>query len=84
LLMSIPLNHIFTANTFSLIFPNFLSLLPQTEPMPSQVWNYNKLPKNQEAHRQRSLQKRAPFRCPCDVCLPIIIHCMWCNELRLT
>jgi len=45
LLMSIALNLIFTANTFSPIFPNFLSSLPLTESIPSKVWNYNP-PKN--------------------------------------
>jgi len=75
---SIALNLIFTAYTFSPIFPNFLSLLSQMEPTPSQVRNHYSQ-KNQEAHLEKALafNKEAKFRSPSTVCLPLrIVHCV--------
>jgi len=70
---SIALNLIFPGYTFSLIFTNFLSSLPQVERMTSQVRNHYSQ-KNQEAHPGRALafKKEANLRCPSNVCLPII------------
>jgi len=72
---SIALNLIFIAYTFSLIFPNFQSSLPQIEPMPSQVRNHYSQ-KNQEVHLERALafKKAVNLCCPSIVCLPIIVH----------
>jgi len=68
------LNLIFTAYTFSSIFPTFLSSLSQMEPMPCQVRNHYSQ-KNQEAHLERALafKKGANLRCPSNVCLPSCI-----------
>ena len=79
---SIALNLLFTTYTFSPTFPNFLSSLPQMEPMSSQVRNHHSQ-KNQEAHLERALRfkKAANPRCPSNVCLQMICHralsCWW-------
>jgi len=81
---SITLDLIFTAYTFSPIFLNFLSSLPQMEPMPSQVRNHYSQ-KNHEAHLQRALEfkKAANLRCPSNGCLPIILHRALCIVVRM-
>jgi len=79
---SIALNLIFTAYTFSPTFPNFLSSIPQMEPMPSLVRNHYSQ-KNQEAHLGRvlALKKAANLCCPSHAYLLIIWHralrCRW-------
>jgi len=75
---SIALNPIFTAYTFSPIFPNFLSSLSQMKPTSSQVRNHY-LQKNQETNLERALafKKGANCHCPSNVCLPLnIVHCV--------
>jgi hypothetical protein len=76
---SIALNLIFTAFTFSPIFPTFLSSSSQMEPTPSQVRNHYSQ-KNQEAHLERALafRKGANLDWPSNVCLPL------CIVLRMT
>jgi len=73
---SIALNLIFTAYTLSPTYPNFLSLLPQLESMPSQLRNHYSQ-KNPKAHLQSAtaFQKAAYVHCPFNVYLPIICRC---------
>jgi len=72
----VALNLTFTAYTFSPIFPNFLSSLPQMKPPPSQVRNHYSQ-KNQEAHHHKALafKKGANLCCPSNVCFPSCIVC---------
>jgi hypothetical protein len=75
---SIALYPIFTAYTFSSIFPKCLSLLAQLEPMPSKVQSHYSQ-KNQEAHLDRALafKKGANLLCPSNDGLPLgIVHCV--------
>jgi hypothetical protein len=71
---SIALNLRFTTYTFSPIFPDLLSPLPQIEPIPRQVKNHY-LQKNQEVYLQRALAFKpgANFHCPSNVCFPLWI-----------
>jgi len=82
---SVELNPIFTAYTFSPIFPNFPSSLPQMEPMPSQVTNHSSQMKV-EVHHERALafKKVANRRCPSNVSLPIIFHHGFCYGWLMT
>jgi len=72
---SIALNLIFTAYTFSPIFPNFLSSLAQIEPTPSRVRSHFSQ-KNQDAHpeRARVFRNTANRGSPSNVCLPTVFH----------
>jgi len=75
----IAVNLIFTAYTFSPIFPNFGSSLPQMEPTRSQV-------RNQEVHLERALafKKGANICCSWYVYLLINLHHALCIALLMS